>query len=138
MIVFVFVFSPTGFLFIHLGKEPYQSNMSDVSSCHLITQENLCTRKVQSSRGVCSRRVHKKVYLHSCLEGLFFGQYFTSENVHHEIFSLINQAMYLLNIFCGLSDSHYSARVKRKNDFFLKKSMKKMSAFVREFMLTSA
>ena len=25
--------------------------------------ENLCTRKVQSSRGGCSRRVHKIVYL---------------------------------------------------------------------------
>ena len=27
------------------------------------TLENLCTRKVQSSRGGCSRRVRKKVYL---------------------------------------------------------------------------
>ena len=33
----------------------------------------------------------------SCLKMLYFGQYFTSENIHREITSLINHAMYLLN-----------------------------------------
>ena len=38
----------------------------------------------------------------SCLKGLYFGQYFTSKNIHHELLSLINPAMYLLNkIFVG-------------------------------------
>ena len=51
--------------------------------------------------------------------------------------SLLNQAMYLLNNFCGLSDSRYSTRVMSKCDFFLKRRMKEISAYVLEFMLTS-
>ena len=43
--------------------------------------------------------------------------------------------MYLL-IFCGLSDSRYSARVMQKILFFVpEKRMKEMFAYVLEFML---
>ena len=45
----------------------------------MITLENHCTRTTQSSRGGCSRRVHKIVYL--AVKWEYFGQYFTSENI---------------------------------------------------------
>ena len=53
--------------------------------------------------------------------------YFTSE-----LLSLINAYQ---NV-CGLSDSRYNARVMPKCDFFPKKRMKEMFAYVFEFMLT--
>ena len=38
----------------------------------------------------------------SCEKGQYFGQYFTFENIHCELLSLINPAVYLLNkIFVG-------------------------------------
>ena len=52
--------------------------------------------------------------------------------------------MYLLNIFFflggegGLSDSRYSARVMAKCDFYLKKRMKEIFAYVLELMSTLA
>ena len=61
--------------------------------------------------------VHKIVYLAVKL-GNDFGQYFTSENIHRELLSLINPAVYLLNKKCGLNDSRYCARVMAKCDFF--------------------
>ena len=54
----------------------------------LITLENLCTRKVQSSRGgLQSTSAQNSVA--SCLIGLYFGQYLTYENIHREILSLV-------------------------------------------------
>ena len=57
--------------------------------------------------------------------------------------SLINPAVYLLNIFFlggggGLSDSRYSTRVMAKCDFYLKKRMKEIFAYVLELMSTLA
>ena len=63
-----------------------------------ITQENHCTRTAQSSRGGCSRRVHKIVYL-AVYKGNVLVNFFTSENIHHDLLSLIDPSMYLLNIF---------------------------------------
>ena len=76
----------------------------------------------------------------SCSKGLYFGQYFTFENIHCELLSLISPAVYLLDkIFCGFSDSCHSARVMPKMCFFfLKKRMKEFFAYVLEFMLTLA
>ena len=79
----------------------------------IFTLENHCTRTVQSSRGGCSRRVHKIEYLIVNIEKVW-SFFFTSENIHSEILSLINPDVYLLNIFCGLSDKRYSARVMPK------------------------
>ena len=57
-----------------------------------------CTRSAQSSHGGCSRRVHKIVYL-AVNENNILVNFFTSENIHHELLSLINPAVYLLNYF---------------------------------------
>ena len=75
----------------------------------------------------------------SCSKGLYFGQYFTFENIHCKILSFISPAVYLLDkIFCGFSDSCHFARVMRKMCFFLKKRMKEFFAYVLEFILTLA
>ena len=58
--------------------------------------ENHCTRTVQSSRGGCSRRVHKIEYL-AVNKGNILVISFTSENIHRELLSLVNPAVYLLN-----------------------------------------
>ena len=60
------------------------------------TLENDCTRTAQSSRGGCSRRVHKIVYL-AVNKGNILVIFFTSENIHRELLSLINPALYLLD-----------------------------------------
>ena len=52
--------------------------------------------------------------------------------------SLINPAVYLLNIFCRLSDGPFSASVMPKCDFFLKKKMKEIYAYVLKLILTLA
>ena len=63
--------------------------------------ENLCSRTVQSSRGVCSRRVNKIVNL-AVKKGNIWSFFFTSESIHRELSSLINPAVYLLNkLFVG-------------------------------------
>ena len=70
-------------------------------------------------------------------KGTILVIFFTSENIHQELLSLINPAGYLLNkIVYGLSDSCYSAIVMPKICFFLKKRMKESFAYVLEFMLT--
>ena len=58
--------------------------------------ENLCTQKLQSSRGGCSRPVHKMVYL-ALYKGNILINILFLKNIHREIPSLINQAMYLFN-----------------------------------------
>ena len=62
-----------------------------------LTLENHCTRTAQSTRGGCSRRVQKVVYLtvNNCNILIFF----TSQNIHRELLSLINPAVYLVNKF---------------------------------------
>ena len=75
--------------------------------------------------------MHKIVYL-AVKKGHILVIFFASENIHCELLSLINPAVYLL----GLSDSPYSARVMPKMCFFLKKRMKEIFAYVLEFMLT--
>ena len=55
-----------------------------------------CTRNAQSSRGVCSRRVHKIEYL-AVNKGNILVNFFTYANIHRELLSLINPAVYLLN-----------------------------------------
>ena len=72
----------------------------------------------------------------SAQNSVIFWSIFTSENIHRELLSLIKPAVYLHNIFCGLSDSRFSARVMPKCDFFLKKRLKEIFAYVLEFMLT--
>ena len=52
--------------------------------------------------------------------------------------ALINPVVYQLNNFCELSDSHYSSKIMPKYDFFLKKWIKEILAYVLEFMLTLA
>ena len=47
-------------------------------------------------------------------KGIYFGQFFTSENIHRELLSLINPAVHPLDIICGLGGSLYSARVMPK------------------------
>ena len=64
----------------------------------------------------------------SCLKGQYFGQYFTSENIHREILSLINQLCTCLT----------TPELCQNCDFYLKKWMEEISAYVLEFMLTSA
>ena len=72
-----------------------------------LTLENHCIRTVQSSRGSCSRQVLRIVYL-AVNKGNVLVICFTSENIHRELLSLINPAVYLLNIFFrGLSDCRY-------------------------------
>ena len=46
--------------------------------------------------------------------------------------------MYLLNIFCGLSDCRFSARVMQKMYFFPEKRMNEIFSNVLEFMGTLA
>ena len=81
--------------------------------------------------------MHKLEYL-AINKGNRLVIFFTSENIHRELFSLINPLLYLLNIFCGLSDRRYSARVMPKMCFcfFPEKKMKEIVAYVLEFMLT--
>ena len=63
--------------------------------------ENHYIRTAQSSRGGCSRRVHKIVYL-TVKKGNILAIFFTFENIHRELISLINPAVYLLDkIFVG-------------------------------------
>ena len=61
----------------------------EISRISGIMLENHCTQTVQSSCGGCSRRVHKIVYL-AVKKDNIFGQFFTSENIHRELLSLIN------------------------------------------------
>ena len=68
----------------------------------------------------------------SPLSRKYFGQYYTSENIHRELLSLINPVAYLLNkIFVALVS--YA-----KNVFFLKKEAERIFCNVLEFMLTLA
>ena len=55
--------------------------------------------------------------------------------MHHELLSLINQAVYLLKKI-GLSDNRYSTRVMPKMSFFPETSKKEIVAYVLEIMLT--
>ena len=80
------------------------------------TLENHCTRTAQSSRSGCSRRVHKIEYL-AVKRGNILVIFFTSENIHRELLSLINPAVY----FCGLSEMRYSVRVMQKMCLFPEK-----------------
>ena len=50
--------------------------------CHSTLEPDHCTRTAQSSRGGCSRRVHKKVYL-AVKKGSYFCQFLNSENIHY-------------------------------------------------------
>ena len=64
----------------------------------MITLENHCTRTAQSSRGGCSRRVHNLVYL-AVKKGNILVIFYISENIHRDLLSCINPAVYLLNTF---------------------------------------
>ena len=81
-------------------------------SSDINTLENHCIRTAQSSRGGCSRRVYKIMYI-AVKKGNIFVIFLLLKiliaNYNH-----IHPAVYLLNNFCGLSDSHYSARVMPK------------------------
>ena len=53
---------------------------------------------------------------------MYFGQYFTSENMHHKLLSLINPAVYLLNKMCvGRVKVPTGPEVCQKYDFFPEK-----------------
>ena len=66
-----------------------------------------------------------------------FGQYFTSENIHHILLSLISPAVYLLsNIFVGRVIVATAPELCQKCNFFLKKRMEEIFAYVLEFMLS--
>ena len=86
------------------------------------TLENHCTRAAQSPHGDCSQRV-LKIEHPAVNKGNIFGQYFTFENIHHELLSIINRAVYLLNkIVCGLTVIGATAPELCQNViFFLKK-----------------
>ena len=61
------------------------------------------------------------------------GQFFTSENIHHELLSLIDPAVYLLSkIFVGLVIVVSMLELCRKCVVFF---LKEIFAYVLEFML---
>ena len=62
--------------------------------------ENNCTRTAQSSCGGCSRRVHKIEYLAVNKINILVN-FFTSENIHRELLSVINPAVYLFKVSKG-------------------------------------
>ena len=59
-------------------------------------------------------------------KGNIFGQYFTSENIHRKLLSLINLAVYLLNNNFVASENVATAPELCQNAFFLKKRMKEI------------
>ena len=65
---------------------------------YYIALENHCTRTALLSCGGCSRRVHKIKY-QAVNKGKSLVNFCTSENNNRELLSLINVAVYLLNIF---------------------------------------
>ena len=70
---------------------------------------------------------------------LYFDQYSTSKNINRESLSLINPAVYLLNkFFVGWMIEATAPELYQKCDFFLRKRMKEIVAYVLEFMLTLA
>ena len=90
-----------------------QSMLSLTVIPRYFTPENLYSKGEVIAWWLQSTSVQNSVS--SCLKGSYFGQYFTSENTHREILSIISQAMYLLRqIFCGLGDNRFSARVMPK------------------------
>ena len=60
------------------------------------TLENHCTLTAQSSRGSCSRRVHKKLCLADD-KAYITVMLLTSENIRRKFLSLIDPSVYLLN-----------------------------------------
>ena len=73
--------------------------MIDFISYHLLVIDIHAREPLYSNSAViawCSRRVHKIVYL-AVNKGNILVIFFTSENIHHELSSLINPAVYLLN-----------------------------------------
>ena len=103
-----------------------------IGNCSNIDGASLFRQNVPMiTRGGCSRRVHKIVYL-AVKKGVFF----TSENIHRELLSLINIAVYLLNkMFMGLVKVAIAPELCQKCDFF---SLKEddFFAYVLECMLT--
>ena len=94
--------------------------------------ENHCTRTAQSSHGGCSQQVHKTVYL-AVNKFNILVNFFTSENIHRELLSLLNPAVYLLNkIFVG----RVIVASAPELCLFLKKRVKEIFAYVLKCMLT--
>ena len=83
-----------------------KKKMCTYLNSHHTMLDNHCTRAAQLSHGGCSQQVHKIVYL-PVKKGFYFGQNFTSENIHPELLSL-SSFVSAQQIFCGLSDSRYS------------------------------
>ena len=63
-----------------------------------VTLENHCTRKAQSSRGGCSRRVHKKEYLADNKGNILVN--ILLMKIFIKLLSLINPVVYLLLVIC--------------------------------------
>ena len=83
-----------------------------VSPLLFFTLENHCTRTAQSSRGGCSRRVYKIVYLAvkngNILVNFLLLKIFIANNYHLQF------QLYISLTFFALSVSHYSDRIMPK------------------------
>ena len=89
------------------------------------TIENHCTWTAQPWHVSFSRRVHKIVYL-AVNKGNILFIFFTSENIHRELLSFINPAVYLLNKkVVGWVIVATAPDVCQKCDFFLKRGWTK-------------
>ena len=99
-------------------REPLYSNSAVISD---------------SSRGGCSRRVHK--ILNPAVKRGNILVNFLLMNFFCKLLSLINPAVYLLNkMFVGLVIVTTVPELRKKCDFFLKKRMKEIFAYVLGFM----
>ena len=88
-------------IIVHLSYMYFRQDFIISNGLLEFTIENLCTRTAQSSRGGCSRRVHRIVYI-AFNKGNILVNFFTSENIHRELLSFINPVVHLLNkIFVG-------------------------------------
>ena len=97
--------------------------------------ENHCTQTSQSSRGGCSRQVHKIEYL-AVNKGNVLVNFLLLKIFNRELLSLINPAVYLLNkFFVGWVIGATAPELCQKCDFFLKKIMKEIFAYVLEVLL---
>ena len=65
-------------------------------------------------------------------KGNILGQFFTSENIHHKLLSLVNIAVYLLNkMFVGLVIVATAPELCQNCDFFPEKRLKEIFAYYK-------
>ena len=104
----------------------------------MCTLENLCTRTLQSSRGGCSRRVHKTVSQAvkkgNIVVNILLLKIFIANYCHLLIQLCICSTRFLRVELWSLQRHSYA----KKYDFILKTSKREIFAYVVEFMLTLA